>query len=187
MGERAGSGETSLGDLCVRLLVWMGSAIGGEWFWSCTCRPVPPARHRGHASGKVSPMEQFLLGADQLRGRGGGKWTKYAADVIPAFVADMDFKVAPAVQAAIERFTDTQDYGYGQMTDPNAVPLFDAFADWMARRHNWRPDPFRSGPRRSRRSRSAGDHDPALQSAQPDRPGTRASRARRHREDRSRP
>ncbi len=89
----------------------------------------------------VPNMERYLLSADQLRARGGGKWTKYAADVIPAFVADMDFKVAPAVQAAIERFTDTQDYGYGQMTDPNAVPLFDAFADWMARRHNWRPDP----------------------------------------------
>ncbi|HEX9560747.1 MAG TPA: PatB family C-S lyase [Candidatus Dormibacteraeota bacterium] len=84
-------------------------------------------------------MEQFLLGADQLRGRGGGKWTKYPADVIPAFVADMDFKVAPAVQTAITQFTDTQDYGYGTMTD--AIPLFDAFAAWMARRHRWQPDP----------------------------------------------
>jgi cysteine-S-conjugate beta-lyase len=89
--------------------------------------------------GNVPSMERFLIGADELRARGGGKWTKYPADVIPAFVADMDFKVAPAVQAAIERFTDTQDYGYGQVTD--AVPLFDAFAEWMARRHNWRPDP----------------------------------------------
>jgi cystathionine beta-lyase len=84
-------------------------------------------------------MERYLLSADQLRARGGGKWTKYPADVLPAFVADMDFKVAPAVQAAIEKFTRTQDYGYGQMTD--AIPLFDAFAGWMARRHNWQPDP----------------------------------------------
>ena len=86
-------------------------------------------------------MERYLLAADELRARGGGKWRKYAADVIPAFVADMDFKVAPAVQAAIEEFTTTQDYGYGRMPDPNSVPLFDAFATWMARRHNWRPDP----------------------------------------------
>jgi len=86
-------------------------------------------------------MEPFLLGADQLRTRGGGKWTKYGPDGIPAFVADMDFKVAPAVQAAIEQLTNTQDYGYGQMTDPNSVPLFDAFAAWMSRRHNWQPDP----------------------------------------------
>src|SRR5713226_6779321 len=84
-------------------------------------------------------MERYLLSADQLRARGGGKWTKYPADVIPAFVADMDFKVAQAIQAAIEQFTHSQDYGYGRMTD--AIPLFDAFAGWMARRHNWQPDP----------------------------------------------
>ncbi|HEX9095554.1 MAG TPA: PatB family C-S lyase [Candidatus Dormibacteraeota bacterium] len=84
-------------------------------------------------------MERYLLSAEQLRARGGGKWMKYPAEVIPAFVADMDFKVAPAIQAAIERFTQSQDYGYGQMTD--AIPLFDAFASWMERRHNWRPDP----------------------------------------------
>jgi cystathionine beta-lyase len=53
----------------------------------------------------------------------------------------MDFKVAPAVQTAVEQLTNTQDYGYGQMTDPNSVPLFDAFAAWMSRRHNWQPDP----------------------------------------------
>ncbi len=86
-------------------------------------------------------MERYLIGADQLRARSGGKWKKYGPDVLPAFVADMDFKVAPAVQAAIEQLTNTQDYGYGQMTDPNSVPLFDAFAAWMSRRHNWQPDP----------------------------------------------
>jgi cystathionine beta-lyase len=84
-------------------------------------------------------MERYLLTADELRARGGGKWTRYPDDVMPAFVADMDFKVAPAVQAAIEHFTDTQDYGYGQMTDADS--LFDAFAGWMERRHSWRPDP----------------------------------------------
>jgi cysteine-S-conjugate beta-lyase len=84
-------------------------------------------------------MEPFVLSVDQLRARRGGKWTKYPADVIPAFVADMDFKVAPAVQAAVTRFTDTQDYGYGQMRD--TAPLFEAFAEWMMRRHGWQPNP----------------------------------------------
>jgi cystathionine beta-lyase len=84
-------------------------------------------------------MERFLLNVEQLRSRAGAKWKMHPADVIPAFVADMDFKVAPAIQEAVLRLTDTQDYGYGQLTDPAA--LFDAFSDWMARRHNWRPDP----------------------------------------------
>src|SRR4029077_7753533 len=97
------------------------------------------SKQYGPGLGNVPNMERYLLNVDQLRARGGGKWTKYPSDVIPAFVADMDFKVAPAVQGAIERFAETQDYGYGQMTD--AIPLFEAFAAWMERRHNWRPDP----------------------------------------------
>ena len=84
-------------------------------------------------------MEPFLLTADQLRARDGGKWKKYPADVIPAFVADMDFKVAPAVQAAIGKLIDSQDYGYGQAADTDA--LSEAFSGWMDRRHGWRPDP----------------------------------------------
>ncbi len=63
----------------------------------------------------------------------------YPADVLPAFVAEMDFKVAPPIQAAIKRFIDQQDYGYGQFTDLNA--LYEAFAGWMSRRHGWQPDP----------------------------------------------
>src|SRR6266849_3485374 len=84
-------------------------------------------------------MEPFVLSVDDLRSRSGGKWRKYPSDVISAFVADMDFKVAPAIQEAVEQLVDHQDYGYGQMTD--TVPLFDAFSAWMSRRHNWRPDP----------------------------------------------
>src|SRR5712692_4941670 len=84
-------------------------------------------------------MEQFLLGVDELRARTSGKWRMYPSDVLPAFVADMDFKVAPAVQAALTQLTDAHDYGYGQLTDASA--LFEAFSTWMARRHNWRPEP----------------------------------------------
>src|SRR5437764_13838978 len=84
-------------------------------------------------------MERFLLTSDELRARTGGKWRMFPADVLPAFVAEMDFKVAPAIQAAIKRFTEQQDYGYGQFTDPGG--LFEAFAAWMSRRHGWQPDP----------------------------------------------
>ena len=85
-------------------------------------------------------MEPFILSADELRARAGVKWKKYPTDVIPAFVADMDFKVAPAIQEAIKQFVDSQDYGYGPMTD--TVALFEAFSACMARRHDWRPDPL---------------------------------------------
>src|SRR5438445_12188799 len=83
-------------------------------------------------------MEPFLLTADQLRARDGGKWKKYPADVIPAFVADMDFKVTPAVQAAIGKLIDSPNYAYGHAADTDA--LFEAFSGWINRRHGWRPD-----------------------------------------------
>jgi cysteine-S-conjugate beta-lyase len=84
-------------------------------------------------------MQDFLLTEPQLRARGGGKWRKYPPDVLPAYVADMDFKVAPAVQAALRRFIDHQDYVYGPHNDADS--LFAAFASWMKRRHGWGPDP----------------------------------------------
>ncbi len=84
-------------------------------------------------------MSRFLLTAGELRARGGGKWASYPPDVLPAWVADMDFRPAPAVHDAIRHFSDTQDYGYGLLTD--LEPLYEAFADWMERRHDWSPDP----------------------------------------------
>ena len=84
-------------------------------------------------------MNDFLLTEAELRARGGGKWHRFRADVLPAYVADMDFKVAPAVQAAIERLTASHDYVYESPTRMEA--LYAAFAGWMERRHGWRPDP----------------------------------------------
>ena len=84
-------------------------------------------------------MREFLLTAAELRERGGGKWRRYPADVLPAFVADADFKVAPAVQAALARFVERQDYGYGPTDDLDG--LYAAFARWMRHRHDWAFDP----------------------------------------------
>ena len=84
-------------------------------------------------------MEQFLLSPDELKARTGAKWRMHPPDVLPAFVAEMDFKVAPAIQEVIRDFVDRQDYGYGNLTDPQQ--LYEAFASWMSRRHGWHPDP----------------------------------------------
>lgn len=84
-------------------------------------------------------MEDFVLTEAELRARGGGKWRKYPPDVLPAYIADMDFKVAPPVQAALQRFVDRHDYGYELPEDRDA--LFAAFAGWMEARHGWSPDP----------------------------------------------
>lgn len=84
-------------------------------------------------------MEQFLLTPDELKARTGAKWRMHPPEVLPAFVAEMDFKVAPAIQEVIRDYVDRQDYGYGNFSDLQL--LYEAFAAWMSRRHGWQPDP----------------------------------------------
>ena len=84
-------------------------------------------------------MHDFLLTQEQLRSREGVKWRRYPADVLPAFVADMDFAVAPAVQEVIERLVSRGDYGYGQLEDGQRVA--NAFARRMQARYGWQVDP----------------------------------------------
>ena len=46
-------------------------------------------------------MIGFELSQGALRARRNAKWSQYGADVLPAFVADMDFSVAAPIQAAM--------------------------------------------------------------------------------------
>lgn len=69
------------------------------------------------------------------------KWT-VPEDVLPAFVAEMDFSVAGPVQEALERVLDLQDYGYpveGQAPAESRVVA--AFENRMARLYGWMPAP----------------------------------------------
>ncbi|WP_405294050.1 MalY/PatB family protein [Methanobrevibacter sp.] len=61
------------------------------------------------------------------------KWDLFGDDV-PMWVADMDFKVAPAIQKAIKKRADHPVYGYTIVCDE----LFDAYIDWWDRRYDFR-------------------------------------------------
>ncbi len=47
----------------------------------------------------------------RLRSLVGVKWTKYGDDVLPAWVADMDFDPAAEIKAAIRALVDPGDLG----------------------------------------------------------------------------
>lgn len=55
------------------------------------------------------------------------------ADVIPAWVADMDFAAPPAVTRALTERAQHPIYGYTVFPDS----LYDALIDWLQRRHGW--------------------------------------------------
>jgi cystathionine beta-lyase len=66
------------------------------------------------------------------------KWGKYAGrDVIPLWVADMDFAVPPAVVAALQRRVEHGVFGYGQPWPA----LVEAVVEHLAREYAWRIEP----------------------------------------------
>ncbi len=74
----------------------------------------------------------------ERRGTDSQKWQKYAGrDVLPLWVADMDFKSAPAIAEALHRRVDHGIFGYARPVKSTV----DAVVDAMARRYNWKIDP----------------------------------------------
>ena len=84
---------------------------------------------------------QILLPLDALRARQSSKWTAYPPDVLPAWVADMDYALAAPIQAAIEARVAGQDLGYPKMY--RASGLAEAFATRAAAKYAWPVDPSR--------------------------------------------
>jgi cystathionine beta-lyase len=77
-----------------------------------------------------------------LRARRTNKWHKFPDDVLPAWVADMDFGVAPAITEALARLARNQEYGYAARDGALAA----AFARRMQNRFGWSPDPADAHP-----------------------------------------
>ena len=78
---------------------------------------------------------------DRVIDRSGGdsqKWNKYAGrDVLPLWVADMDFAAPPAVVAALERRVAHGVFGYAKPW----AGLVDATLDYLQRRYGWQVSP----------------------------------------------
>jgi cystathionine beta-lyase len=73
---------------------------------------------------------------DALRQRKSFKWRTYPPDVLPAFVAEMDFDLAQPIKDAVAAALAISDCGY-----PHRGELGEAFAAYAAKRLRWSPDP----------------------------------------------
>jgi cysteine-S-conjugate beta-lyase len=74
-----------------------------------------------------------------LRTRTSEKWTAYPPDVLPLFVAEMDFPLAEPIVQALTAAIRRSDTGY----EPSGVELPQAFAGFTSRRWGWQVDPAR--------------------------------------------
>lgn len=61
------------------------------------------------------------------------KWVRFEPDVLPLFVAEMDFAVAPAIRETLIERVQASDIGYVH----SAAPLAEAFADFARDRWGW--------------------------------------------------
>ena len=77
----------------------------------------------------------------QLRRRRSAKWRTYPDDVLPAFVAEMDFDLAPQIGPAVAAALAIGDCGY-----PHKGALGEAYAAFAADRLGWDVDPGRVYP-----------------------------------------
>jgi cysteine-S-conjugate beta-lyase len=82
----------------------------------------------------VTARFDFDLLVDR-RGTGSLKWDRYAGrDVLPLWVADMDFAAPPAVVQALQARVAYGVFGYSHAPDE----LMGAVQDWLLQRYGWR-------------------------------------------------
>jgi len=73
---------------------------------------------------------------EELRRRSSAKWRTYPSDVLPAWVAEMDFTLAEPIAHALRSAVDNSDTGYRWADD---VPA--ALAEFASDEWNWQIDP----------------------------------------------
>jgi cystathionine beta-lyase len=81
---------------------------------------------------------------DELRARGSHKWSKGGPGVIGAFVAEMDFGVAPPIEAALLDVIKRADFGY--LSEQALAEMAVTCAAWQRDRYGWDVDPGRIRP-----------------------------------------
>lgn len=88
----------------------------------------------------MNPGAFDLITQDDLRGAGSVKWTTFP-DTIGAFVAEMDFGLAPAVSTAVKDALDVGLTGY--LPTAAATALSEATAQWYSSHYGWEVAPER--------------------------------------------
>ncbi|HWV50004.1 MAG TPA: aminotransferase class I/II-fold pyridoxal phosphate-dependent enzyme [Microbacterium sp.] len=88
------------------------------------------------------PVKVEALSLELLRQRTSEKWREYPEDVLPLFVAETYFPLAPEITRALERAVAIGDTGY--VASRTGLP--ESYAGFSSRRYGWTPEPARMRP-----------------------------------------
>jgi cystathionine beta-lyase len=81
-------------------------------------------------------MGIYNVSEHALRLKTGVKWNQYPKDILPAWVADMDFQVAQPIKAALANRIETSDYGYPVGQQQTSLP--ELFCERVKKKFGWR-------------------------------------------------
>ena len=101
---------------------------------------MPSGRRSGDAASvlRIRPVTVDLLDIDHLRARRNVKWGTYPADVLPAWIADMDFAVAAPIRDFMQDKTSSSDFCYPLKPPYESLEI--ALAERMQSRYGWKVD-----------------------------------------------
>lgn len=85
----------------------------------------------------TGPSSQFAVDPSERRAAGSAKWVKHPDTVLPAWVAEHDFRPPAEVVEAFIDVGERAAFGYHY----RARDLGDAYVDWARERHDWEVDP----------------------------------------------
>ena len=80
-------------------------------------------------------MGIYNVNEHTLRLKTGVKWSHYQTDVLPAWVADMDFEVAQPIKTALANRIETSDYGYPVGQQQTSLP--ELFSERVKKKFDW--------------------------------------------------
>ncbi|MCP4039413.1 MAG: putative C-S lyase [bacterium] len=90
----------------------------------------------------ASELDLDDLDIEVLKSRLSEKWNTYPADVLPAWVAEMDFPLAGPIRRVLQNALDRDDLGYPIGLRDTGLP--EAFSLRMRERFGWETDPRRA-------------------------------------------
>lgn len=114
---------------------------GGKLGAGVDTHAVAHALDRVEGALRNPPAELDALDERRLRRRVGEKWQLFPADVLPLWVADMDFPVAEPVRRVVGHAFAESDLGYPVHPAPTDLP--DVLAERMRERFGWEVEPRR--------------------------------------------
>jgi cystathionine beta-lyase len=136
-------GFDSLGWTMTELRRDLGGLLARAGFHGAALpsRELPAVLDAVESAMRNPPAELDAVRPGSRRPSRGEKWTTYPDDVLPLWVADMDFPIAEPIRRVLRFAVERSDLGYPIHPAPTAIP--ELTAERMQREYGWRVAPER--------------------------------------------